>query len=724
MLLKLQNFKCWEKQNFDLQEDGVILISGKSGKGKTSILDAIYFTLFGKGKKVITHGHKHGSVSLQYKNLNITRTKGPNRLVLIKDGLEYEDDAAQAIIYQDFGSFFNIVSYMQQNSVKSFLLLSPLAKLEFLETLAFQNIDIIKIKQKVKILLQKRNNNMIANQSQLKLLCKIYDDKISKLVEVVFPLKGSNKEHLEKNEHIRLSNCTIKINKLHRKIQLLHKRLSDTKVLNTFLQYFNEQFDKLTAKQEVYESTSNVDSSAQILILQELLHNIKIYEKGSTYSKRLKVIGQVWKDYNKTDCKQLIQDYEQYIKDIIQVEKLTEKLKLYPVIENYEEMKLELQLGKKLICPSCKTNLHYDSKHECLIIGTTSIKNSIDLEEAIKAYEKRSSILEQIHSIKTSYEEFTCNDKPEIRNELNILKKYYEQNIGLDYEKRQLKYKLDKLPSCTVSDKKEDEIQAELCTLEVQTRLYKENIKNLHEVQRELKRLQVNKKQKMEEYLTNYEKQVSTDKIEKRITDYLKLIQQCEIDREKHSKNIEKITVYNRYMNDKKECLIMGDKIKSLEVLDKQLRDRLAASLLLKSKIKEAESIAISNIIHSINIFAKNYLQYFFPDNPINVTITPFKNSKKVKKPQINIYIEYKGMECDMGILSGGELQRVVLAFTLALAEMYHTPFLLLDECTSNLGQELTNTIIQGIKKHYSGKLVIMIAHQVVSGLFDHIIEI
>ena len=123
----------------------------------------------------------------------------------------------QAIIHTDFGSFFDIVSYMQQNTAKSFLLLSPLDKLAFLETLVFQNIDIVKIKQKVKILLQKRNNNMIANQSQLELLGKMYEDKISKLEEVTFPLKGSDKERLEKNECIKFANCSIKINKLRKK---------------------------------------------------------------------------------------------------------------------------------------------------------------------------------------------------------------------------------------------------------------------------------------------------------------------------------------------------------------------------------------------------------------------------------------------------------------------------------------------------------------------------
>ena len=290
MLLKLHNFKCWEKKDFNLHETGIILISGKSGKGKTSILDAIYFALFGKGKKVVTHGQKHCSVSLQYKNLLITRTKGPNRLVLIKDDLEYEDDAAQAIIHDDFGSFFDIVSYMQQNSAKSFLLLSPLDKLAFLETLVFQNIDIVKIKQKVKILLQKRNNNVIANQSQLELLDKIHEEKISKLVEIIFPLKGSNKERLEKNEHIKLSNCTIKINKLRKKNQLLQTRLLDTKVLNTFLLYFNQQVAKLTSKRKVYESNLKGASNmaTEVLILKGLLKNIKIYEKRSSYSKTIK----------------------------------------------------------------------------------------------------------------------------------------------------------------------------------------------------------------------------------------------------------------------------------------------------------------------------------------------------------------------------------------------------------------------------------------------------
>ena len=46
----------------------------------------------------------------------------------------------------------------------------------------------------------------------------------------------------------------------------------------------------------------------------------------------------------------------------------------------------------------------------------------------------------------------------------------------------------------------------------------------------------------------------------------------------------------------------------------------------------------------------------------------------------------------------------------------------LLDECTSNLDQETTQVIVDGIKDNFD-KPVVMIAHQVVSGMFDEIIK-
>jgi len=85
---------------------------------------------------------------------------------------------------------------------------------------------------------------------------------------------------------------------------------------------------------------------------------------------------------------------------------------------------------------------------------------------------------------------------------------------------------------------------------------------------------------------------------------------------------------------------------------------------------------------------------------------------------------EYKGMSCGLDVLSGGELSRVILAFTLALGEMFNTPLLMLDECTSSLDQNLSNIVFNGIREHFAGKLVITVVHQSVEGIFDKVIKI
>jgi ABC-type lipoprotein export system ATPase subunit len=145
---------------------------------------------------------------------------------------------------------------------------------------------------------------------------------------------------------------------------------------------------------------------------------------------------------------------------------------------------------------------------------------------------------------------------------------------------------------------------------------------------------------------------------------------------------------------------------------------------LLKEKILEAESIAVANVVESINTHAQLYLDSFFVDNPIVVRLLPFKETKKNNKPQINIEIQYKEMECDLNMLSGGELSRVVLAFTLALGEMFNTPMLLLDESTASLDQEATTVVFDSIKENFKGKMVLIIAHQVIQGVFDKIIKL
>ena len=64
MLITLNNFKCWKQLEYDLGNQGITLLSGKSGVGKTSIIEAIIFALFGTGRKITKIGEKSCSVKL------------------------------------------------------------------------------------------------------------------------------------------------------------------------------------------------------------------------------------------------------------------------------------------------------------------------------------------------------------------------------------------------------------------------------------------------------------------------------------------------------------------------------------------------------------------------------------------------------------------------------------------------------------------------------------
>ena len=157
MKLKLKNFRCYEDEAFDFGEKGLTLLSGSSGKGKTTLLMAIDFALFGSGTKIVANGKKSCSVELEFGGLKIVRKKGPNHL-LVND--KYEDAAGEAIIQEKFGKIFNSVSYIPQNLKKTFVLMSPTDRLEFLETFAFKDFDVSSLKDRAKAVIKESNDTL------------------------------------------------------------------------------------------------------------------------------------------------------------------------------------------------------------------------------------------------------------------------------------------------------------------------------------------------------------------------------------------------------------------------------------------------------------------------------------------------------------------------------------------------------------------------------------
>jgi ABC-type Mn2+/Zn2+ transport system ATPase subunit len=108
------------------------------------------------------------------------------------------------------------------------------------------------------------------------------------------------------------------------------------------------------------------------------------------------------------------------------------------------------------------------------------------------------------------------------------------------------------------------------------------------------------------------------------------------------------------------------------------------------------------------------------------VTLELFKRVKSTNqlKAQINFVIFYKGCEYNsIDCLSGGEADRVSLAFTIALNRISSSPLILLDECMSSLDQDIREQCLDCLKT-LTGKTILLINHDGVEGHYDNVIKL
>jgi DNA repair exonuclease SbcCD ATPase subunit len=204
MQVEINNFRCWKKHSVQFNEKGIILINGTSGSGKSSIINAIFFAITGIGTKIVSYGEKKCSVVLKFNNgqiKEITRTKSPCRLtVKLNDNEDsiLEDEEGQKYIDSVYGNNFQQTSYMTQKMIHSFLSLSPIEKMNFLQKFAFEsdpvnNTLIMKKKCKEKILELKKES--IEHQSKIKLYeneINIIENKLKTILKIEDSIDNEN----------------------------------------------------------------------------------------------------------------------------------------------------------------------------------------------------------------------------------------------------------------------------------------------------------------------------------------------------------------------------------------------------------------------------------------------------------------------------------------------------------------------------------------------------
>ncbi|MCK4518110.1 hypothetical protein KAT92_04995, partial [Candidatus Babeliales bacterium] len=511
---------------------------------------------------------------------------------------------------------------------------------------------------------------------------------------------------------------------------------------------------------------------------------IKKAEMEKLSLEKKKIEETMWVDYTSDELVEIIADYEIMITDGKTIRRLENERKNHGntsrsaecikkelkekdcELETIKQHIVECNIRKQLYtCPCCEKKLRLvDSAliaHKST--GSDPDDSIDDLKQSMVACKKQIGLLnlslknklrddelfKQICGIRDSYEDMVVLE--EAQEEMRDLLKYKTTQHTLASKlssiKHSLKHELgspalismkkeisDKLVVLSRLEKYSDCVYEEGGEIKLREFIskMKESRRVCNELAEEKERLLGKEKlcikkriELLSEYQENFGDQKNVNDIEKEIGESENTIRELENKITIHHSNLAIIEKYNDYLVALATYQKNEDKLSSLTQHEKETRDLYAAATILKTKIAEAESIAMIDIISSINTHAQVFLDYIFQEKPILVNILPFKETKQLTKPRLNIHAEYEGATFDdVGSLSDGEYEKVNVAFTLALAEMFNLPVIVLDEITAQIDQSSTSHIFECIKENFTNKLVVVIAHHIITGSFDTRVEL
>ena len=252
MRIKVSGFKCHLETEFIFVNNEMTLIKGASVSGKSSLLQAIFWALYGNMRSIYNNLRitKNLSVYLELPGITIARKKNPELLTVTVDEKVYEDTIAQSLIDKIFGSreVWKACSYIEQQSRCSLLSGSGAERLELLNALSFTGENpkeyITKISEKLKEVttLFTAQQTIFATEVELystslkekNVVYNLDGNELNTLRNEISLLESREKKCEEEKTHLEQQQGTL--NYLHSSLSRLQQDLiTKEKTITTFL---------------------------------------------------------------------------------------------------------------------------------------------------------------------------------------------------------------------------------------------------------------------------------------------------------------------------------------------------------------------------------------------------------------------------------------------------------------------------------------------------------
>ncbi len=288
MRLILKNYGIHKLKEFNLPDSGFVLFCGVNGTGKSTVIRAIQFALYGNQQRVCSRYEKTCSVTLEFEGMKIERFI-PARLNVQYEGVTVTSDAAQHTINKVMGmncDVFNVSSCIQQRSIKnSVISMTPAEQLIFVENIAAVGCDHEKNRKMIHALVISTEKELLVSKKEAeKSKCKYEVTKESMPTKVKQPsMENGPKTKKEAIESLDVANKKINsINMLITKLSEKHKEelasQNITRDIEQKIKHLQSELDHISSMITFVsdEEISNLENDLSItktLLLSTIAHN-------------------------------------------------------------------------------------------------------------------------------------------------------------------------------------------------------------------------------------------------------------------------------------------------------------------------------------------------------------------------------------------------------------------------------------------------------------------